>query len=70
MRAAERARGLWSRYIDVELLIQMGEYKSGGDPGTDEAVQKFPALCEYLRQDERTLESASDSQVRMRTVLR
>ena len=48
----------------------MGEYKSGGDPGTDEAVQKFPALCEYLRQDERTLESASDSQVRMRTVLR
>jgi ATP synthase in type III secretion protein N len=69
LKAADKARGLWNRYLDVELLIQMGEYKPGGDPTTDEAVRKFPTLCEFLRQDERKLEPMSDSDARMRKLL-
>jgi type III secretion protein N (ATPase) len=70
LKVAERARGLWNRYLDVELLIQMGEYKPGHDAATDEAVQKYPALCEFLKQDERVLEPAADSEQRMRELLR
>lgn len=61
LQAAERVRGLWNRYLEVELLIQMGEYKPGGDSRTDEAVRKFDALCEFLRQDERALVAGDES---------
>jgi type III secretion protein N (ATPase) len=67
--AAERVRALWTRYLDVELLIQMGEYKPGGDPRTDEAVQKYAALCDFLRQDELVLERADASDERMARLL-
>jgi type III secretion protein N (ATPase) len=66
LRAAEKIRSLWTRYLNVELLIQMGEYKPGGDPATDEAVRKHPDLCEYLRQDEQQLLPAAQSDELMR----
>lgn len=65
LKAAEHARALWTRYLDVELLIQMGEYKPGGDARTDEAVRKHDALCEFLRQDERQLQPLADSTRRL-----
>lgn len=56
MAAAARMRALLARYAEVEFLIQVGEYKAGGDPLADEAVGKIEALRAFLRQgtDERT----------------
>jgi type III secretion protein N (ATPase) len=49
-RHAGRLRELLARYADAEFLIQVGEYKSGGDPITDEAVAKIDDVRGFLRQ--------------------
>jgi ATP synthase in type III secretion protein N len=48
--AAGKLRELLSRYQDLELLIQVGEYKKGADPVNDEAVQKIDKIKAFLRQ--------------------
>ncbi len=48
--AAGRFRELMARHAEVDFLIQVGEYKPGADPLTDEAVAKIDALKEFLRQ--------------------
>jgi type III secretion protein N (ATPase) len=55
-REASRLREQLARYAEAEFLIQVGEYKSGADPTTDEAVAKIEQLRAFLRQgsDERT----------------
>jgi ATP synthase in type III secretion protein N len=47
---AGRLRELYSRYQDIELLIQVGEYKQGADPLNDEAVRKIEAIRAFLKQ--------------------
>lgn len=37
-------------YNDIELLIQVGEYKPGGDPAVDLAVSKHKAIKDFLCQ--------------------
>ena len=56
MAAAAKLRALLARYADIEFLIQVGEYKPGGDALADEAVRKIEALRSFLRQgtNERT----------------
>lgn len=49
-RAAIRVRGWLAKYREVELLVQMGEYKKGADAEADEAISQMPALREFLRQ--------------------
>lgn len=46
--AANKVRSLMSTYVDVELLIRVGEYKAGNDPEVDEAVQKKDAINALL----------------------
>lgn len=48
IRAANRLRSLMSTYVDVELLIRVGEYKPGNDPEVDEAVRKRDAINALL----------------------
>lgn len=43
-------RKLMAKYDEMELLIQMGEYKPGGDALADEAVRKQAAIREFLNQ--------------------
>jgi type III secretion protein N (ATPase) len=50
-KAASRFRELMSRYQEMELLIRLGEYKSGSDPVADRAVQLRPDQLAFLRQD-------------------
>lgn len=50
MALAGRFRELMAKHAEVEFLIQVGEYKPGADPLTDEAVQKIAALRKFLRQ--------------------
>ncbi|MEE3219694.1 MAG: EscN/YscN/HrcN family type III secretion system ATPase, partial [Planctomycetota bacterium] len=49
-RVAGRFRSLLAKYRDVEILIQLGEYKPGGDAETDEAINKIDDLNAFLRQ--------------------
>jgi type III secretion protein N (ATPase) len=48
--AAGRLRELMAKYAEVELLVKIGEYKRGGDPTTDEAIDKIEVIREFLKQ--------------------
>jgi type III secretion protein N (ATPase) len=54
--AANHLRQLLHKYQEAEFLIQVGEYRAGADPLTDEAVAKIEAIRSFLRQgaDERS----------------
>jgi type III secretion protein N (ATPase) len=49
-REAGRVRAWIAKYQEIELLLQIGEYKQGGDPLADDAVAKAPAIRDFLRQ--------------------
>jgi type III secretion protein N (ATPase) len=49
--ASSRVKELWAKYRDLEILIQVGEYKRGEDDKADAAVDMHPAIKEFLRQD-------------------
>jgi ATP synthase in type III secretion protein N len=44
LRHAQHVRRLMEHYKQVELLVQVGEYKKGNDPLADEAVEKRSAI--------------------------
>lgn len=48
---AARARGLMSRYAELEWLISLGEYKPGQDAAADDALEHHPRLLDLVRQD-------------------
>jgi type III secretion protein N (ATPase) len=48
--AAARVRGWLAKHRDIELLVQMGEYRSGADEQADEAMRHIPALRQFLQQ--------------------
>ncbi|MFM0305095.1 type III secretion system ATPase SctN [Paraburkholderia sediminicola] len=48
---ARRVRELLAKYNEVELLVKIGEYRTGSDPLADEAVQKIDAIRAFLRQE-------------------
>jgi flagellum-specific ATP synthase len=54
---ASRVRKIVARYREVEDLIQIGAYKRGVVPESDLAVDKFPAVTEFLQQP---LDASSD----------
>lgn len=70
LRAANRVRSLWSAYLDVEMLLQLGEYKPGGDPRADEAVRKYPALLDLLRQGDKELQSLEAANQHLEALVR
>jgi len=48
--AAGRMRQLMAKYDEIEPLVQMGEFRPGSDAFADEAMQKAPAIREFLNQ--------------------
>jgi type III secretion protein N (ATPase) len=69
--AAHRAdaalfRQLLSRHGELDLLLQIGEYKPGQDALSDRAVQAFPALRAFLVQDTRDAVALSDTLAALR----
>jgi len=48
--AAARVRGWMAKFREIELLLQMGEYKQGADAAADEAVAHMPELRRFLQQ--------------------
>lgn len=55
VRHASRLRELLAKYAEIELLVQIGEYRMGTDKLGDIALKSYDALCAFLRQ------SVSDS---------
>ncbi|RJF92168.1 FliI/YscN family ATPase [Noviherbaspirillum saxi] len=60
-RAVHRLRRLLSKYQDIELLLKLGEIKSGVDKETDQAVAAYDEIMAYLQQDIRKPVSFRDS---------
>jgi type III secretion protein N (ATPase) len=48
--AAARIRELIARYVDIEILVRVGEYKTGTDARSDEALAKIDRINAFLRQ--------------------
>lgn len=49
-QAANKLRQLLAKYEEVKLLVRIGEYKRGGDPITDEALDKIAKINAFLKQ--------------------
>lgn len=49
-KCAAYLRDLRSKFEDVKLLVQIGEYKEGVDKATDEAVRKNSLIQTFLKQ--------------------
>lgn len=47
---AAQANSLLAAYADVELLVKIGEYKTGSDPKSDLAIAKNGPLNDFLKQ--------------------
>jgi type III secretion protein N (ATPase) len=47
---AAHIRELVARYREIELLVQVGEYKAGSDRIADEAIRKIGDIDHFLRQ--------------------
>jgi type III secretion protein N (ATPase) len=50
LRAAASLRKQLAKYQDVELLLQIGEYKRGSDAEADEAIRNIAAIRKLLQQ--------------------
>lgn len=48
--AAAHVRALLQRHQDAEFLVQVGEYRSGSDPATDEALAKIDRIRAFSKQ--------------------
>jgi ATP synthase in type III secretion protein N len=59
--AAERVRGWIAKYDEVELLLQVGEYRPGNDPSTDLAIERHEQISSFMHQAIDEHMSAQDS---------
>ena len=50
MAAANAFRAMLAKYQELELLVQIGEYRTGNDPVADVAIQSRPAMLDFLAQ--------------------
>ncbi|CDG82299.1 FliI/YscN family ATPase [Janthinobacterium agaricidamnosum] len=64
-KSASRFRELMARYQEMELLIRLGEYKSGTDELADRAVELRPEQLSFLRQDTRGQSPYDETMARM-----
>ncbi|MCY1275567.1 Flagellum-specific ATP synthase [compost metagenome] len=65
MKMAQRFKQLWSRYQQSRDLISVGAYVAGGDPDTDLAIARQPAMSAFLRQGLEESESLAQSTERL-----
>lgn len=54
--AAQKLRQILAKHAEIELLVQLGEYKKGSDPEADFALSHIDAVNAFLKQglDERS----------------
>ncbi|MEM7429692.1 MAG: hypothetical protein AAF441_26780, partial [Pseudomonadota bacterium] len=64
-RNAAYLRSLMAKYLEIELLIQVGEYAPGSDPEADKAMAAKPLITALTRQmaDEATAFEMAEAQL-------
>ena len=65
LKAAGKIRSLLAKYQEIELLVQIGEYKAGSDAAADEALAKIGAINGFLKQGMKEKSTLNDSVVQM-----
>ena len=68
-KAAGQLRELYAKYNEVELLVQLGEYKTGTDPLADKAIERIGAIRTFLRQDTREQMSFAETLEKLKAVV-
>ncbi|HKX42260.1 MAG TPA: FliI/YscN family ATPase [Burkholderiaceae bacterium] len=68
--AADRWRALLAKYQELELLIQIGEYRAGADTQADEAVRLRAAMQGFLAQPPRVHDAFDRTVAALQRVLR
>ncbi len=68
-KAAGQLRELYAKYNEVELLVQLGEYKTGTDPLADKAISKINEIKTFLRQDTREQMSFEETLEKLKGVV-
>ena len=51
LKLSRDLRRLYSLYQQNKDLISVGAYQPGSDPRIDKAIEKYPAILEFLQQD-------------------
>src|SRR5690606_18842368 len=64
-----RFRSIYSTYQEHRDLVAVGAYQRGSDKRVDEAIQRWPAMLEFLRQGERQRVGFAASVTALRTLL-
>jgi flagellum-specific ATP synthase len=65
-----RFRQLYSVYQEHRDLIAVGAYRRGSDPRVDEAVARWPAILEFLRQHQELRVNSAESLRELRQLLK
>ena len=68
-KQAAAFRELLTRYSEIELLLRLGEYKTGSDFIADKAIRLREAKMQFLRQDTRQLFDFEATQAELRKLL-
>ncbi len=69
LHLAMRIRELMARHAEVEMLIRIGEYASGSDPLTDEAIARHADIEDFLRQGPHESSNQAETLHRLHQVL-
>jgi type III secretion protein N (ATPase) len=62
-------RKILAKYAEMELLVQIGEYKKGADAEADDALERIGKVNGFLRQDTDERSSFAQTMEAMRSVL-
>jgi type III secretion protein N (ATPase) len=58
--SASRLKGLISKYQEIEMLVQIGEYQKGSDPEGDRAIRAWPQIATLTKQAVKQVVSFED----------
>jgi type III secretion protein N (ATPase) len=64
-QAAAKIRAWLDKHREIEMLLQMGEYRAGADPEADEAIARMPAIRRFLQQSPDELSSWQETQAQL-----
>lgn len=68
-RAAAQLRELLAKHAEIQVLLQIGEYKAGSDATADKAVRCKPNITKLLRQQLGERTSLTDTVAQLRRVV-
>lgn len=65
---ASEMRAVLARYAEVELLLQIGEYRRGQDAQTDRALDLYPKITDFLKQSDMKATPLRETLTRMEEI--